>query len=60
MSAVSRFLPTGNASVLWPFDRDGVRDVRGKFHPFETDENTLYRLDTTGELSVPEIYKIQA
>ena len=31
----------------------------GKFHPFETRENALYRLDTAGELSVPEIYKIQ-
>lgn len=60
MSAVSRFLPTGDASVLRPFMGDGVRDVRGEFHPFETNENALYRLDTTGELSVPEIYKIQA
>ena len=59
LSAAGRFLPTGDASVLKPFVGDGVRDTAGKFHPFETRENVLYRLDTTGELSVPEIYKIQ-
>jgi hypothetical protein len=60
MSAVSRFLPTGDASVLRPFIGQGVRDVRGEFFLFETNPNALYRLDTAGELSVPEIYKIQA
>jgi hypothetical protein len=59
LSAVGRFLPSGDASVLKPFVGDGVRDIAGKFHPFETRENVLYRLDTAGELSVPEIYKIQ-
>jgi hypothetical protein len=59
LSAVGRFLPTGNASQLTPFVGDGVRDVSGAFHQFETGPNTLYRLDSTGELSVPEIYKIQ-
>jgi hypothetical protein len=60
MAAVGRFLPTGDASVLRPFVGQGVRDIKGTFYPFETNENTLYRLDQTGELSVPEIYKIQA
>lgn len=60
MAAVGRFLPTGDKSELRPFVGQGVRDVKGVFHPFETNENTLYRIDTTGELSVPEIYKIQA
>jgi hypothetical protein len=59
LSAVGRFLPTGDATLLKPYLGDGVRDVTGAFHPFETGPNTLYRLDTTGELSVPEIYKIQ-
>jgi hypothetical protein len=59
LSAVGRFLPTGDASVLKPFVGDGVRDTAGKFHPFETRENNLYKLDTAGDLSVPEIYKIQ-
>jgi len=60
MAAVGRFLPTGDESELRPFVGQGVRDVKGTFHPFETNENTLYRIDTTGELSVPEIYKVQA
>ena len=59
LSAVGRFLPSGDASLLKPFVGDGVRDVAGAFHPFETGPNALYRLDSTGELSVPEIYKIQ-
>lgn len=59
LSAVGRFLPTGDAMLLKPFVGDGVRDVSGAFHPFETGPNNLYRLDSTGELSVPEIYKIQ-
>jgi hypothetical protein len=59
MSAVGHFLPTGDASLLLPFKGEGVRDLSGVFHPFETNENTLYRLDTAGELSIPEIYKIQ-
>jgi len=59
LSAVGRFLPSGDASFLKPFAGDGVRDVSGGFHPFETGPNALYRLDSRGELSVPEIYKIQ-
>jgi 5-methylcytosine-specific restriction endonuclease McrA len=59
LSAVGRFLPTGDASQLKSFMGDGVRDLTGAFHPFETGPNTLYRLDSTGELSVPEIYKIR-
>jgi hypothetical protein len=59
LSAVSRFLPTGEISHLKPFVGEGVRDTSRTFHPFETGPNTLYRLDSKGELSVPEIYKIQ-
>ena len=36
LSAVGRFLPTGDASILKPFVGDGVRDTAGDFHPFET------------------------
>lgn len=54
------FQSEGVAFRLRPFVGQGVRDVNGVFHPYETNENTLYRLDQTGELSVPEIYKIQA
>ena len=53
LSAVGRFLPTGDARILKPFVGDGVRDVSGALHPFETGPNNLYRLDSTGELVGP-------
>lgn len=58
MHAVHDFLPDGDSGLLKPFRGDGVRDVAGKLHPFETDENTLYELDVKGELSFPEFYRI--
>jgi hypothetical protein len=60
MHAVKTFLAFGNEKVLKPFDGQGVRDIKGKFYPFETDPNVLYELDNAGELSFPEIYKIAA
>ena len=59
MNFVGKFLPDGDASILAEFRGDGVTDMQGRFHPFETDPNTLYVLDATGELSIPETYKIQ-
>lgn len=58
MSVVGDFLPEGDAKLLDPFRGKGVHDVSGKFHRFETDENTLYELDIAGELSFPEFYRI--
>lgn len=58
MHAVREFLPTGNADLLSSFAHSGVRDVAGKFYPFEIEENTLYELDNAGELSFPEFYRI--
>jgi hypothetical protein len=58
MEAVKRFLPSGDKQILDPFVGWGVRDVVGKFHPFETDPNTLYELDHRGELVIPEQYRI--
>jgi hypothetical protein len=46
LSAVGRFLPTGDASSLKAFVGDGVLDISGAFHPFESGPNTLYRLDS--------------
>ncbi|MGA7330004.1 MAG: hypothetical protein WBX25_37350 [Rhodomicrobium sp.] len=60
MHAVKTFLAFGNEKVLKPFEGQGVRDIKGKFYPFETDPNVLYELDNAGELSFPEIYKIAA
>jgi hypothetical protein len=60
MHAVKTFLAFGNVKVLKPFEDEGVKDLSGRFHPFETDPNVLYELDNAGEFSFPEIYKIAA
>ena len=53
MQAIKTFLAFGNEKVLKPFEGQGVRDIHGTFHPFETDPNVLYELDNAGELSFP-------
>ena len=57
-SAVGQFLATNRKALLDPFIGHGVRDRAGKFHPFETDPNTLYRLSSGGEASFEQIYRI--
>jgi hypothetical protein len=51
-------LRTGDTKFLAPFAGKGVRDVNGRFYPFELDENTLYELDHRDEAVVPEQYRI--
>jgi hypothetical protein len=58
MGAVARFLETNNPAFLAPFRRQTVTDVAGKRHPFETNPNTLYRLDATGGDTFEDIYRI--
>jgi hypothetical protein len=58
MAAVGRFLETNDYSHLAPFYRRGIRDHLRRFHAFEVDPNQLYALDSAGELSFPEIYRI--
>jgi hypothetical protein len=58
MQAVKRFLQTGETDFLAPFAGEGARDVNGKRHPFELDENTLYELDHRDEAVIPELYRI--
>jgi hypothetical protein len=58
MQSVKQFLRTGDEAILLPFVGKGVRDTNAKFHPFETDENTLYELDHRGEVVIPEQYRI--
>jgi hypothetical protein len=58
MQGVKQFLRTGEANVLEPFAGKGVRDVNGRFYPFELDENTLYELDHRDEAVIPEQYRI--
>lgn len=56
MHAVRQFLVTGDASALEPHAGQGLKDINGKFYPFEVDLNALYELDSAGELSIPELY----
>jgi hypothetical protein len=60
MNAVRRFLSIGDRQLLAPYEGQGVKDVNGRFHRFETDPNRLYELDARGELNFPEIYRITA
>ena len=58
--AVSEFLLHGedDPHPLKRFIGMGVRDSRGRFWPFETGLNTLSRLDSIGELTGLELYRI--
>jgi hypothetical protein len=58
MSAVSRFLRTNDAAHLTWFRGQGVTDIRGALHLFETDPNTLYRLAHTGDETFEQVYRI--
>ena len=58
MSAVNRFLHTNLPTFLQPFEHRGVTDIRGIYHPFEIDPNTLYRLAHSGDEPFEQHYKI--
>lgn len=58
MSAVKTFLQTNRASEIAPFEGQGVTDQNGKFYPFETDPNRLYRLAAARDRSFENIYRI--
>jgi hypothetical protein len=55
--AINKFLETNDRSHLAPFAGLGFRDVKGRFHPFETRPNILRKLDSAGELSFIDIYR---
>jgi hypothetical protein len=55
---VGRFVRTQDLSVLQPFVGEGVTDISGKFHPFETDPNALIRYAMKDEPEFHEIYQI--
>lgn len=57
MSAVGKFLENGKVHVLEPHVGHGVTDVRGKFHPFETDPEVLYELRAKGRPQFHQIYR---
>jgi hypothetical protein len=58
MHAVRQFLWGGDRQLLAPYEGQGVTDVNGRFHQFETDPNRLYELDSAGKLNFPEFYRI--
>lgn len=55
-SQVNKFLASNRLDYLAPFVGKGVRDVRGRVHPFEVRPNVLRKLDSAGELDFLEIY----
>lgn len=58
--AVRRALETGDFEPVFAFEGQGVRDLKGKLHPFETDPNALYRYAMRDEPEFYEIYQIVA
>lgn len=60
MAAVGSFLDSNDPNSLAEFVGQGVSDVDGQFHPFETRENVLYRLTETQTESFQDVYKIVA
>jgi hypothetical protein len=55
-SQVNKFLGSNKLDHLAPFVGKGVRDVRGRIHPFEVRPNVLRKLDAADELDFLEIY----
>ena len=60
MAAVGQFLDSNDPAGLKEFAGKGVSDTGGQFHPFETRENTLYRLTETQTESFQDVYRIVA
>lgn len=58
MAATGQFQVSNDPLVLAPYRGQGVRDIRGQFHPFETDPNTLYRLMAAGPEPFELVYRI--
>lgn len=57
LNAVKQFLATNRSEALQPFRRKMVRDISGERYAFDTDENALYRLASSGSEAFEEIYK---
>lgn len=57
MSAVGKFWRSNITDHLAPFVSHGVTDLRGKFHPFETDPEALYVLRAKGRPEFHQIYR---
>lgn len=57
-SAVGHFVRSNDIDVILPFEGEGLTDVKGRFHPFETDPNALHRYAAMDNPAFHEIYKI--
>ena len=57
-NAAGQATETNDPELLLPFKGDGVTDVNGRFHPFETDLNELHRLRQMELPPFHEIYQI--
>ena len=56
--AAGQFVETNERELLLPFTGEGVPDVKGRFHPFETEPNELHRLRNMDTPPFHEIYQI--
>ena len=54
--SIDAFLYSNDDEHLHPFEGEGVYEVSGRFHQFETRPNVLRKLEAVGELNFVEIY----
>jgi hypothetical protein len=54
--AVDKFQSDNDPEHLFPFEGDGVYDVLGRYHPYETRPNVLRKMEAVGDLNFIEIY----
>jgi hypothetical protein len=58
LNAVRAFLRSNKPAKLAKFKGKSAIDVTGEAHPYETDPNTLYRLNRAGSEAFDEFYSI--
>lgn len=57
-NAIGQFLRSQDLNSLEAFRGQGINDIAGRFHPFETDPNALIRYALKDEPEFHEIYQI--
>lgn len=58
LAAVGQFKDTGNAGPLAPFIGQGITDISGRLHLFETRPNYILRLIKAGRSSFEQVYRV--
>lgn len=56
--AAHTFVATNDIELLAPFVGRGVKDIKGRLHPLETDPNAIHRLAAVGGPAFHEVYRI--